>query len=69
MRNANWHECLGNAAVFKGFMEPGPEGVRPGPASRADRPGPERGKARGQAPDKRGLTQDRWCAKKGPAED
>ncbi|CAG0957419.1 MAG: hypothetical protein KBG84_00330 [Planctomycetes bacterium] len=59
MRNANWHEVLGNAAVFKGsaeeFLEPQERQTR---GSRGPRP---------DAPDKRGLTRDRWCANKGPA--
>jgi hypothetical protein len=59
MRNANWHECLGNAAVFKGsaeeFLEPQEKQTRGSKRPRQD------------APDQRGITRDRWCANKGPS--
>ena len=59
MRNANWHEVLGNAAVFKGSAEEFLEvPQRQGRGSK----GP-----RDDAPDKRGITRDRWCANKGPS--
>jgi hypothetical protein len=59
MRNANWHEVLGNAAIFKGSAEEFAEAPAiPGRGSQGPRE---------DAPDKRGLTADRWCASKGPS--
>lgn len=59
MRHANWHEVLGNAAIFKGSAEEFMDARLPqGRGSKGTRE---------DAPDKRGLTRDRWCAKKGPA--
>jgi len=69
MRNSNWHENLGNAAVFKGYSIPGPAGTQFGPSLSVEEEAQGRGH-RGSSkdsPDQRGLTRDRWCAKKGPA--
>ena len=50
---------LGNAAVFKGSAEEFLEvPQRQGRGSKGPRE---------DAPDKRGITRDRWCANKGPS--